>query len=43
MTYLHKRVYNEPFLRQEIKHANNITRNEALLPKSATTITTDKS
>ena len=43
MTYLHKRGYNRHFLRQEITRAKIITRNEALLPKSATTITTDKS
>ena len=43
MTYLHKRGYNRHFLRQEITRAKIITRKEALLPKSATTITTDKS
>ena len=43
MAYLHKRGYNQHFLRQEITRAKIITRKEALLPKSATTITTDKS
>ena len=43
MAYLHKRGYSRHFLRQEITRTKNITRNEALLPKSATTITTDKS
>ena len=43
VTYLHKRGYNQPLLRQEITRAKNIIRNEAPLPKCATTITTDKS
>ena len=42
MTYLHKRGYNRYFRRQEITRAKNITRNEALLPKSATTTTSEK-
>ena len=43
MRYPHKHGYNRHFLRQEITRVKNITGNEGLLSKNATTITTDKS
>ena len=44
MTSLHKRGHNRhDFLGREITRAKNITRNQAHLPKSASTITTDAS